>query len=281
MREVAGRALLAELEDDLLGSVDEIGHLAVAFLPQADDLLAGPDEPPQGRHLLDDARVVLDVRRGRDERGELDHAPLATSSLELPALVELVDERDRVDRLALRPQRERGEVHLRVALAVEICFEDLADGSDGDRREQHRAEHGLLGLEVLWRDDRAQAVADALEVDVGGLGLAHGVGSQAVREGRVQPEREAPSSQGERNIRSQPIPACGRTANRLPRIVNPETRAPSANFHEFSTRLWRRRGLASSTRRRRPRAGAGAVRGRAPRTSSGGARPRGTTAFRG
>ena len=41
VREVAGRPLLAELEDDLLGSVDEIGHLAVAFLPQADDLLAG------------------------------------------------------------------------------------------------------------------------------------------------------------------------------------------------------------------------------------------------
>ena len=142
---------------------------------------------------------MLDVRRGRDERSELDHAPLAASSLELPALVELVDERDRVDRLALRPQRERGEVHLRVALAVEIpCCEDLADGSDGDRGEQHRPEHGLLGLEVLWWDDRAQAVADALEVDAGGLGLAHGVGSQAVREGRVQPERGAPSSQGER-----------------------------------------------------------------------------------
>ena len=64
MREVAGRPLLAELEDDLLGAVDEVGHLAVALLPEADDLLAGADEPAQRRHLLDDARVVLDVRRG-------------------------------------------------------------------------------------------------------------------------------------------------------------------------------------------------------------------------
>ena len=65
VREVARRPLLSELEDDLLRAVDEVGHLALPLLPEPDDLLARADEPAQRRHLLDDARVVLDVRRRR------------------------------------------------------------------------------------------------------------------------------------------------------------------------------------------------------------------------
>ena len=62
-------------------------------------------------------------------------AHLAADVLELAALVQLVDERDRVDRLALRVERERGSVDLRVALPVELApvrGENLAHG--GDRR---------------------------------------------------------------------------------------------------------------------------------------------------
>ena len=82
--------LLAELEDDLLGAVDEIGDLALPLLPEAHDLLARADEPAQRGHLLDDARVVLDVRRGGDERRELGDARLPAGRVELGALVELV-----------------------------------------------------------------------------------------------------------------------------------------------------------------------------------------------
>ena len=90
MREVARRPLLSELEDDLLGAVDEVGDLALALLAEPHDLLARADEPAQRRHLLDDARVVLDVRRGGDERGELGDARLPAGGLELGALLELV-----------------------------------------------------------------------------------------------------------------------------------------------------------------------------------------------
>ena len=77
----------------------------------------------------------------------------AADVLELAALVELVDERDRVDGLALRVERERGAVDLRVALAVEVArVEDLADRPDRAGGEHHRPEDGLLGLEVLRRD---------------------------------------------------------------------------------------------------------------------------------
>ena len=73
MREVARRAALPELEDHLLRAVDEVRDLARPLLPEPGDLLSRPDEPAERGHLLDDARVVLDVRRGRDERRELGH----------------------------------------------------------------------------------------------------------------------------------------------------------------------------------------------------------------
>ena len=165
VREVARHLLLAELEHDLLGAVDEVGDLTLALLSEPHDLLARADEAAQRRHLLDDARVVLDVRGRRDERGELGHPRLPSCSFELGPLVELVGQRDRVDGLALRPQRERGAVDLRVALAVEVGrVEDLAHRPDGDGREQHRAQHRLLGLEVLRRNDGAQALSDPFEV---------------------------------------------------------------------------------------------------------------------
>jgi hypothetical protein len=79
----------------------------------------------------------------------------SADSLQLAALLELVDERDCVDGLALRIEREGGAVDLRVALSVEVPrVEDLAHRPDRARGEQHCPEDGFLGLEVLGRRDR-------------------------------------------------------------------------------------------------------------------------------
>ncbi len=80
---------------------------------------------------------------------------LAADVLELASLVELVGERDRVDGLALRVEAEGRAVDLGVALAVELAAvarQDLAHRGDRARREHHRAEDRLLGVEVLRRD---------------------------------------------------------------------------------------------------------------------------------
>jgi hypothetical protein len=45
--EVARRPLLSELEDDLLGAIDEVRDLAVPLLAEPHDLLARADQPPQ------------------------------------------------------------------------------------------------------------------------------------------------------------------------------------------------------------------------------------------
>ena len=153
MGELARDPLLRQLEDDLLGAVDEVDRLAGPVEAEPSDVVAGPDEAAQRRHLVDDPRVVGGVRRGRHQGGQLVDALLAADIGEPAQAVELVDERDRVDRLALGVQPERGAIDRRVRLAVEVArIEDLADRPDRTGGEHHRPEHGLLGIEVLGWD---------------------------------------------------------------------------------------------------------------------------------
>ena len=108
--------------------------LARPLLPEPGDLRPGPDEAAQRRHLAHDPRVVRGVRGRRDERRELVDPRAAADLLELAALLERVDERDRVDRLALLVEREAGAVDGAVALAVEVLGgEDLGDRADRAR----------------------------------------------------------------------------------------------------------------------------------------------------
>ena len=155
MRELARHALLREVEHDLLGAVDELDRLTGPVEAEPRDVVAGADQPAQRRHLADDARVVRRVRRRRHERRELVHALGAADRVERPGAVELVDDGDRVDRLALRVEREDRLVDVAVALAVEVRGADvggLGDRPDRQRREHHCAEDRLLGIEILRRD---------------------------------------------------------------------------------------------------------------------------------
>ena len=151
--ELGRDARLRELEDDLLGLVDELRCLARPLPAEPCDLGADTDETAQRRHLANDLRVVRGVRRRWDERRELVDPLAAAGALEVAALLELVDERDRVDRLAPGVERERCAVDLRVALPVEVArVEDFADRPDRAGGEHHRAEDRFLRFEILRRD---------------------------------------------------------------------------------------------------------------------------------
>ena len=148
-------ALLRQVEDDLLGAVDELDRLAGPVEAEPCDVVAGADQPAQRRHLADDARVVGGVRRGRDERRQLVDALLAAGRVEGRGAVELVDDRDRVDRLALGVEREDRLEDVPVALAVEVGGAEvrrLCHRPDRERGEHHRPEDRLFGIEVLRRD---------------------------------------------------------------------------------------------------------------------------------
>ena len=135
--------------------VDELDRLARPVEAEAGDVVARADQPAQRRHLADDARVVRGVRGRGHERRELVHALLPAGRVERRGAVELVDDRDRVDRLALRVEREDRLVDVTVALAVEVGRAQvggLGDRPDRQGREHHRPEHGFLRVEVLRRD---------------------------------------------------------------------------------------------------------------------------------
>ena len=66
-----GGALLAELEHDLLGLVDEHRRVAGPLPAEPGDLAAGADEAAEDRRLVDDLRVVARVRARGDEGRQL------------------------------------------------------------------------------------------------------------------------------------------------------------------------------------------------------------------
>ena len=171
--EAAADPVLGEVEDHLLGPVDELRRLAGPVPAEPLDLLADDREAAQRRHLADDLRVVAGVRRRRDERRDLVDPLLAADLVELAALVELVGDGDRVDRLALLVELERGAVDLRVRLAVEVAGVDRrCSRLDRRLRQHHRAQHGLLGIEVL------RAGAERLARRAAGAGAAWAVTSR-------------------------------------------------------------------------------------------------------
>ncbi len=141
MTELGGGAVLRELEDDLLGLVDELPRIAGALPAESRDLAARADQPAERGHLAHDAGVVRGVCGRRHQRRELVHAPAVAHRLQVAPLAELVDERDRVDGLAAGVEAEGGSVDLRVTLAVEVArVEDFADRPDRAGGEHHRAE---------------------------------------------------------------------------------------------------------------------------------------------
>jgi hypothetical protein len=91
----------------------------------------------------------------------------------------VLDQGERVYRLPPRVKVEHRLVDAAVALAVEVLGpEALVDDQRGQRGvgQQDRAEHGLLGLEVLRRRDRTAAV-EAGPVPVASVRCAHAAAS--------------------------------------------------------------------------------------------------------
>src|SRR5262249_40386890 len=127
--EAAADAVLREVEDHLLGAVDELGCLAGPLPAEALDLLADGRQAAERRHFAHDARVVTGVRGRGHEGSELVDALLAADLVELPALVELVRDGDRIHGLTLLVELERGAVDSCVRLAVEVArVERIARG---------------------------------------------------------------------------------------------------------------------------------------------------------
>ena len=160
--EVLAAVLVGDLEDRALGEVDELARRRLVGVHARLDLVRRVQQPPQHRVLAHDPRVLADVADGGHRAGEQVDGGAAADALEQAALLEVLDERERVDRLAHRVEVEHRLEDQAVGLAVEVLgLEALVDDQRRQRgvRQQHGAEHGLLGFEVLGRRGCGASVA--------------------------------------------------------------------------------------------------------------------------
>jgi hypothetical protein len=143
--EPLGAAAVVELEDLALGEVEQLGHVGRALVAFAHERGGRLDQPPPQRLLADDPAMVLHVRRGRDLVEEAAEIFLAAGAGEIPALLELVGEREGIHHRAGVVHGHHRTEQPAVALAVEhVLGHELGGGDDGIRRQDHRGEHGAL-----------------------------------------------------------------------------------------------------------------------------------------
>jgi hypothetical protein len=148
------------LSDQLLGGEPFPLH------PETGDLQRGSDEPAQSGHLADDPGVVAAFRGRRTSAASCVDARSAADLLQLAAPLELVTQRDRVDRFSFRVEVERGLVDDAVAPPVEVAGrEHFADRPDRTGGEHHRAEDRLLGIEILrWNRGGRRSLGELIHV---------------------------------------------------------------------------------------------------------------------
>src|SRR5215207_7857794 len=153
------------------------------------DLVRGPQQPAQHRVLAHDPRVLAHVADRGDAGGEQVDRRAAAGLLELARLLEVLDQRERVDGFAAVVEVEHRREYDPVRVAVEVLrMQPLVDDQRGERRigQQHGAEDGLLGLEVLRRGYRpVRQARGGMAVGGRALGDAHGPPESRSRTGAL------------------------------------------------------------------------------------------------
>ena len=136
-----------------LGRVDDVLDVAAALrVAELDDAGAGLDQAAQHGPLGHDLGVVAGVGGGGDGLDELVQVGLAADAAEVAALGQLVGDGDGVGGLTAAVEVEDRVVDQLVRRAVEVgASQDLDAVGDGVLGQQHAAEHGLLGVDVLRR----------------------------------------------------------------------------------------------------------------------------------
>ncbi len=165
---VLAGALLGDRVDLRLRGVDDLVDVAVGRVAHLGDAGAGLHQAPQDRALVHDLGVVLGVGRRGDRVDQGVQIGGAADPGDLAALGQLGGERDRVGRLTAGVEVEDRVVDRLVGRAVEVlALDDLDDVGDGVLRQQHAAEHRLLGVEVLRGDPFEAALGPVAPVPAG------------------------------------------------------------------------------------------------------------------
>ena len=147
---------LGQAEDALLGVVHERLHVLLGVEGLPDDVRRGLDQLAQHRHVAHDRRVGAEVGGDRRLFHEQGDGGGAADELELVGAAQLLVERQRVDRRAAVEEGEHRLVDRAVGLRVEVRGpQDFHHARQGlAALQEHGAEHGALGVEIVRRDAR-------------------------------------------------------------------------------------------------------------------------------
>ncbi len=152
--EVAAHALLGELVHQGLGVLEHRGRLALALDDHPLDLLAHPQQAPLGGGVAHDLGVGAVAGRDEGRLHQVEHGHPPARVVQLAVLGQLLDDRDRLHRLAHVEQVLDRPVDRPVPLAVEVVRVEHALGLGDVAADLHEAgqQHGLR-LAVLRRGD--------------------------------------------------------------------------------------------------------------------------------
>ncbi len=119
------------------------------------DLVGGREQRTEPGVVADDPAVVTGVAGGGHPAGEFVDRRRAAELLELAALAERLGDRQVVDLVVALVELDHRREHLAVLLAVEVLGPQVLLDQQPVQVplvQQHRAEHRLLGLEVVRRN---------------------------------------------------------------------------------------------------------------------------------
>ncbi len=167
--------MAGDVEHQRLGLVDRLAHVVGQAVGRLRDRPGGTDEPAQQRVVAHDAGVVGGIGRARCVGLQGDEGGGATGGLEQIATAQLVGHGNRVDRVAPSGDHADHVVDVGVGRAVERvgAAQRLAGRGHRVAGQQHGAEQGFLGLEVVGRHPPPERP--------GGLVVVHSLG----RHGRL------------------------------------------------------------------------------------------------
>ena len=187
--ETVVRSVLADGEQLGLGPIDRFLDVRAILVADGGDLACGPDQAPQNGLALHDPAVLGDVDGGGSVIAERGEVARAADCLQFAIPFQRLRDGDHVYRLAVLEEAEHRREDAAVGLAVEVLgVQEVRHLDDRVAIYQDGAEHGLLRVQVLWRQS----------VDHGLAGLLSGVQVKLARVGsaclnRTEVSRSIPS----------------------------------------------------------------------------------------
>ncbi|MCY1217862.1 hypothetical protein D9M72_297920 [compost metagenome] len=172
------RAFFADVEDLLLGFVqDLVDRLALRIEGVGGDLVGGGHELAQDGALAHDLGVAPDVARARHVLRERVQVDQPADVVGLAEVLQLLEDRDHVGRLAGIDQPADGRVDQLVLMAVEVAVDQqVAHAVPGAVVQQQAPQHTGFGLDGMRRNAQLRDLAVGRRIIVGiGENGGHGL----------------------------------------------------------------------------------------------------------